>query len=582
MTCTNFPKDNLVPNVTRHQVGNVTYLYKGGAPTAPLWEAITGPLAAKGVTVEGGGSVQDFMDTVKNRGVIFVSDLVSGTINTESAVQLAFDTCEDGNLVVIDVDFTNENNFLLLNKNNIKIQFQCTFTSNCTTLLAAYQCANLKLYEPSGSWSNIYNPPTNMGLIPAGWHGFGIIFYQCTAPKIIEPELYLNGVLPVTAAGGSEFNVLGGSINEGGDNSIYAFNCQRSKIVTTSKDTRAGRAITVHRESGHQIVATIHGGKGFGVSCVGASNTTITANCHDIEFDNAILFNRAAVSVEGNEAADVSTLELDTADADPSLINNAYSRNVTVNVTAHNCGDGAIVGLGPRGNNGSVVVTPHVTDCVNGIRAVDARGLTVTGGKLLRMQEAGVRIASPALGSVSKLKIAGVQFDSIDLGGNGYHAIHKDPALITDADSVIIDGNTYTDDYRRCNMSSQQAIFIDDYPSTPTFTVKRVGRSSIISATGSGLSANPSFQPLLDLSEYIGNNGVLSIKMTMGDGDRVPIKFAIMDYNVLTNSVYNKSVSADTTEDVTITDGIVNVLVSNGSKLGYGSLWRLTATAYGE
>ena len=62
MTCTNFPKNNLVPNVTQHQVGNVTYLYKGGAPTAPLWEAITGPLAAKGLTVEGGGSVQDFID----------------------------------------------------------------------------------------------------------------------------------------------------------------------------------------------------------------------------------------------------------------------------------------------------------------------------------------------------------------------------------------------------------------------------------------------------------------------------------------------------------------------------------------
>lgn len=62
MTCTNFPKDNLVPNVTQHQVGNVTYLYKGGAPTAPLWEAITGPLAAKGVTKTGGGSVQDFID----------------------------------------------------------------------------------------------------------------------------------------------------------------------------------------------------------------------------------------------------------------------------------------------------------------------------------------------------------------------------------------------------------------------------------------------------------------------------------------------------------------------------------------
>ena len=40
MTCTNFPKDNLVPNVTQHQVGNVTYQYKGNE----IWEAITAPL----------------------------------------------------------------------------------------------------------------------------------------------------------------------------------------------------------------------------------------------------------------------------------------------------------------------------------------------------------------------------------------------------------------------------------------------------------------------------------------------------------------------------------------------------------
>lgn len=47
--CTNFPKDNLVPNVTQHQVGNVTYLYKGGAPTAPIWEAVTLPIIFQNV-----------------------------------------------------------------------------------------------------------------------------------------------------------------------------------------------------------------------------------------------------------------------------------------------------------------------------------------------------------------------------------------------------------------------------------------------------------------------------------------------------------------------------------------------------
>ncbi|MGL4518415.1 MAG: hypothetical protein ACRCUJ_01585 [Phocaeicola sp.] len=44
MTCTTFPSTGLVPNVTTHVVGNVTYLYKGGAPNAPLWEAITPPI----------------------------------------------------------------------------------------------------------------------------------------------------------------------------------------------------------------------------------------------------------------------------------------------------------------------------------------------------------------------------------------------------------------------------------------------------------------------------------------------------------------------------------------------------------
>lgn len=90
MTCTNFPKDNLVPNVTQHQVGNVTYLYKGGAPTAPLWEAITGPLAAKGVTVEGGGSVQDVIDKNKldmikqrERGQERLSKAIGGIVSIQ-------------------------------------------------------------------------------------------------------------------------------------------------------------------------------------------------------------------------------------------------------------------------------------------------------------------------------------------------------------------------------------------------------------------------------------------------------------------------------------------------------------------
>lgn len=44
MSCTSFPKDNLVVNISTHIVGNVTYLYKGGQVNAPIWEAITPPL----------------------------------------------------------------------------------------------------------------------------------------------------------------------------------------------------------------------------------------------------------------------------------------------------------------------------------------------------------------------------------------------------------------------------------------------------------------------------------------------------------------------------------------------------------
>lgn len=67
MTCTNFPKDNLVPNVTQHPVGNVTYLYTGGTPTAPMWEAITPPIIipAIAVSTNDGGSVQGFMDSTQ-------------------------------------------------------------------------------------------------------------------------------------------------------------------------------------------------------------------------------------------------------------------------------------------------------------------------------------------------------------------------------------------------------------------------------------------------------------------------------------------------------------------------------------
>ena len=50
MTCTQFPKDGLVPDVTTHVVGDVTYLYKGGAPTAPLWESITAALTIQQIT----------------------------------------------------------------------------------------------------------------------------------------------------------------------------------------------------------------------------------------------------------------------------------------------------------------------------------------------------------------------------------------------------------------------------------------------------------------------------------------------------------------------------------------------------
>lgn len=84
MTCTNFPKDNLVPNVTQHQVGNVTYLYTGGTPTAPLWEAITGPLTAKRVTKAGGGSIQDFIDAQYTT----VAELATGKFQAGEYVRL--------------------------------------------------------------------------------------------------------------------------------------------------------------------------------------------------------------------------------------------------------------------------------------------------------------------------------------------------------------------------------------------------------------------------------------------------------------------------------------------------------------
>ena len=147
MTCTNFPKDNLVPNVTQHQVGNVTYLYKGGAPTAPLWEAITGPLAAKGVTVEGGGSVQDFIDAQFTT----TTELATGKFQDGQYVRLADRAME---LFLLQSGGT-ANGIDILNAGVGKTAVSESFGTNSISLLAAGVKAGLMLSASAVENSNI-------------------------------------------------------------------------------------------------------------------------------------------------------------------------------------------------------------------------------------------------------------------------------------------------------------------------------------------------------------------------------------------------------------------------------------------
>lgn len=57
MTCTTFPSTGLVPNVTTHVVGNVTYKWTG-----EVWEAITAPLSANQITWKGGKTIGYSLD----------------------------------------------------------------------------------------------------------------------------------------------------------------------------------------------------------------------------------------------------------------------------------------------------------------------------------------------------------------------------------------------------------------------------------------------------------------------------------------------------------------------------------------
>ena len=76
MACTQFPKDGLVPDVTTHVVGDVTYLYKGGAPTAALWESITAALTIQQIS---GLTEPSGLDKVHARNIDSIKSLADYT-----------------------------------------------------------------------------------------------------------------------------------------------------------------------------------------------------------------------------------------------------------------------------------------------------------------------------------------------------------------------------------------------------------------------------------------------------------------------------------------------------------------------
>jgi hypothetical protein len=105
-----------------------------------------------------------------------------------------------------------------------------------------------------------------------------------------------------------------------------------------------------------------------------------------------------------------------------------------------------------------------------------------------------------------------------------------------------------------------------------------VGDAAVVAAEGQIAAASGVYQPLIDLTQYIGTLGIADVTFVMGQGDRNPVPMAKFTYSRASNTNTYQTKTVAGTEDVRLNNGVLEVLANNALLLGYGGAWRATVT----
>ena len=382
-----------------------------------------------------------------------------GVTDDTDAFQAALDALTSNSSLVVKGNFYLAQNVYLKDINNVTIDCSgATITWGSQNFILFETCDNVTLKNIqnsicTGSSTSSNNRPTGTA-VPSTYWTFGIVAYSCQNFTFENSYVDFNNTL-LCVAGGEGHNVSNNKVFNGKDNTIYFFNASNSVIANNIVgDTNAGRAICVQRGGGNTITGnTVYGGYGFGISLVGAATSVVVGNTvKDIALDSVVLSSYAGITLEGQEAADVSAGELTAANANLYLFNGAYTRNCVVSGNnIHNCGTGVIVGLGPQGNYGVNKVADNViTLCSgSGITLINDRGpLSVNSNKIRTCQNAGILFQ----GQSEQTYVNGNTIEDVNIAAFGYTAIHKDVG-VTSMLSLSAGNNFYYGSATRTNFT---------------------------------------------------------------------------------------------------------------------------------
>jgi parallel beta-helix repeat protein len=385
-----------------------------------------------------------------------------GVTDDTAAIQAALDALTDNSTLHAAGDFLISNNLYMNARTNVVLDFEgSTFTNSVGCFLYMQDCdtvvvKNIGAYTTSSttagtSYDPSYTPPSN-------FLSFAVMAYLCQNVTIQNNMMDLGGALPIAIEQGNGHAMLDNRVSHGGDNTLYMYNVSNSVIANNIvENTDAGRAICIQRGGGCTITGnTVSGGYGFGISLVGSATSTVSGNTiKDIDLDSVVLSTYGGITLEGNEAGDVSAGELTAANANLYLFNGAYTRNCVVSGNnIHNCGTGVIVGLGPQGNYGVNKVIGNIITLsdASGITLITNRGpLSINSNKIRTCQNAGILFQ----GQSEQTVIDSNEIEDVNIAAFGFTAIHKD-AGVTSMLSLSAGQNSYYGSATRTNFTFAQ------------------------------------------------------------------------------------------------------------------------------